>query len=349
MPQSLFERSLASVSDYEECRAAIREGSRSFYAASRLLPPAVRRPAFGLYAFCRLSDDAVDLEGGSRAALARLSDRLVRAGEGRPLPFASDRAMADLLHRHAIPIAVPLALLEGLAWDAEGRTYETLDDLYEYAVRVAGTVGVMMALLMGVRSPQALARASELGIAMQLTNIARDVGEDARLGRLYRPRQWLRETGGDGAAWIANPTRCDEIRAVVTRLLEAAGTLYSRALAGVALLPVRCRPAILAAALIYAEIGREVERNGHDPVTRRARVSGARKLQLIARAVVGLPRLTNEAPAPPLECARFLIEAAADGNLALRCAPRALADWRTSFLGVLGTFERLERAERFGD
>jgi 15-cis-phytoene synthase len=349
MPQSSFEQSLASVSDYEECRAAIREGSHSFYAASRLLPPAVRRPAFGLYAFCRLSDDAVDLEGGSRAALARLSDRLVRAGEGRPLPLAPDRMMADLLRRYAIPIAVPLALLEGLGWDAEGRTYESLDELCEYAARVAGTVGVMMALLMGVRSEQALARACELGIAMQLTNIARDVGEDVRLGRLYLPRQWLREAGVDDAAWIANPTACEGIRSVVARLLQTAETLYARAVSGIPLLPARCRPAILAAALIYSEIGREVERNDHDPVTRRARVSGARKLRLLARAAVGSSLLTNDAHAPPLECTRFLIEAVANANPAPTRAPRALADWRNSLLGVLGTFERLERAERFGD
>jgi 15-cis-phytoene synthase len=348
MPQFLFDR-LASISDYEECRAAIREGSRSFYAASRLLPRAVRRPAFGLYAFCRLSDDAVDLEGGSRAALARLSERLVRAGEGRPLPFAADRAMADLMRRHAIPIAVPLALLEGLSWDAEGRTYESLDDLCEYAARVAGSVGVMMTLLMGVRSEQALARACELGIAMQLTNIARDVGEDARLGRLYLPRQWLREAGVDNAAWIANPTACDAMRSVVARLIGTAETLYARALSGIPLLPARCRPAILAAALIYAEIGREVERNGHDSVTLRARVSGARKLQLLARAAVGSPLLANRAPVPPFKCTRFLTEAVVKGNPAPRRAPRVLADWRASFLGVLGTFERLERAERFGD
>jgi phytoene synthase len=257
--------------------------------------------------------------------------------------------MADLLRRSAIPPAVPLALLEGLAWDAEGRTYERLDDLFEYSVRVAGTVGVMMSLLMGVRSSRALARACDLGVAMQLTNIARDVGEDARLGRLYLPGQWLREAGVDAAAWIANPTPCDGIRSVVARLLEAAQTLYSRAQAGVALLPASCRPAILAAALIYAEIGREIERNGHDSVTRRARVSGTRKLELLAYAAAASPWLAKDASAPPLACARFLIEAAADGRLAPRRAPRTLADWRDSFVGVLGTLERLERAERFGE
>ena len=349
MPQFSLDPPLASLRDHEECRAAIRTGSRSFYGASRLLPPSVRRPAFGLYAFCRLSDDAVDLEGGATAALERLRDRILRASEGRPLALAADRTMADLLRCSAIPLAVPLALLEGLAWDAEGRTYERLDDLFDYAVRVAGTVGVMMTLLMGVRSRRALARACDLGVAMQLTNIARDVGEDASLGRLYLPRQWLREAGVDAAAWIANPTPCDGIQSVVARLLEAAETLYSRSHAGVALLPASCRPAILAAALIYAEIGREIERNGHDSVTRRARVSGTRKLELLAYAAAASPWLAKDASAPPLECARFLVEAVADGSPAPRRTPHTFADWRNSFVGVLGTFERLERAEQFGE
>eukprot|EP01037_Dinobryon_pediforme_P021714 gene21714-22658_t len=123
--------------------------------------------------------------------------RLARARDGRPLPFPADRAMADLMRTYAIPREVPEALLEGLGWDTDGRRYETLDDLLAYATRVAGTVGIMMTLLMGVREPEALARACDLGCAMQLTNIARDVGEDARAGRLYLPHTWLREQGID--------------------------------------------------------------------------------------------------------------------------------------------------------
>ena len=349
MPRFLSDPSLASLSDHEQCRAAIRAGSRSFYAASRLLPAAVRRPAFGLYAFCRLSDDAIDLGGGSDHTLKRMSDRLARAAQGCPAPYAADRAMADLMRRYAIPRAIPEALLEGFAWDAEGRSYQTLEDLLDYAARVAGTVGVMMTLVMGERSPEALARASDLGIAMQLTNIARDVGEDARLGRLYLPRQWLGEAGVDAAEWIANPTSSDGIRSVVARLLDVAQTLYRRARAGIVLLPANCRPAILAAALIYAEIGREIERNAHDSVTRRARVSARRKLQLLAHAVVASPFLSGDASAPPLACARFLAEAAANGRAAPRGSPRAIADWRESLVAVIDTFERLRRAERFGD
>ena len=349
MPRFLLDPSLASLSDHAECRAAIRVGSRSFYAASRLLPAGVRRSAFGLYAFCRLSDDAVDLGGGSTDALERLRDRLARAAEGRPLPCPADRAMADLMRRHAISRAVPEALLEGFAWDAEGRTYDTLDGLLDYAARVAGAVGVMMTLLMGERSPEALARAADLGVAMQLTNIARDVGEDAQLGKLYLPKEWLREAGIEPAAWLADPAPSDGIRRTVARLLDVAETLYERARAGIALLPTGCRPAILAAALIYAEIGREIERNAYNSVTRRARVSAARKVHLLARALAIAPGLSGGSSEPALDCAGFLLEAVAKARPAPRRARRAIDDWRGSFVGVLETFERLQRAERFGD
>lgn len=136
MPLSSPDRQFATAEDQRRCRAAIRTGSRTFYAASKLLPASVRRPAYGLYAFCRLSDDAIDLDGGSMQALSRLYYRLDRAHRGRPLPLPADRAMADLLREHAIPVAIPEALLEGLGWDAEGRRYETIEDLHGYAAFV---------------------------------------------------------------------------------------------------------------------------------------------------------------------------------------------------------------------
>ena len=345
MPQFSFD--LASLSDHRECRRAIRNGSRSFYAASSLLPAQTRKRAFALYAFCRLSDDAIDLSGGSKNALDRLRDRLDRAARGRPLPHAADRAMADLMRRCAIPTALPDALLEGLAWDAEGRSYETIDELFDYAARVAGAVGVMMALIMDVRSPLALARACDLGVAMQLTNIARDVGEDARLGRVYLPRQWLREAGIDADALLCEPNPDERLRPIVARLLEEADALYARARPGIVLLPANCRPAILSAALIYQEIGREIEHNAFDSFTRRARVSAIRKLLLIARAMRGSLSLSETSPTPPLACANFLIESARSGHIIPRRAVHSIVGWRESFIRVLDVLERLQRSERF--
>ena len=174
--------------DLLACRERLRVGSKSFYAASMLLPKRLRPDVYALYAFCRVADDAVDDGGDGLVAVARLRERLERAYAGTPCDTPVDRAFADMVERRELPILLPLALIEGFEWDARGKTYHTLSDVRAYGVRVAGTVGAMMSVLMGVRSQDALARACDLGVAMQLTNIARDVGEDARNGRLYLPR-----------------------------------------------------------------------------------------------------------------------------------------------------------------
>ncbi len=295
--------------DLAECRAMIKAGSRTFHAASLLLTAKVRDPAYALYAFCRLADDAVDLGTNRLAALERLEERLDLAYQGRPKNLAADRAFARMVERFAVPRTLPEALLEGLRWDAEGRHYDDLAALEAYATRVAGTVGAMMTLVMGVRDPVALARATDLGIAMQLTNIARDVGEDAANGRLYLPRTWLTEAGIDADAWRRAPVFDDRLAAVVRRLLESADHLYERATPGIAKLPLGCRPAMLAARRLYAEIGREVERAQFDSMSRRAVVPARRKAALLAFAFAEAPILTTREEAPALPAAQFLIDA----------------------------------------
>ncbi len=289
----------------------IRTGSKSFHAASLLLPARVREAAYALYAFCRLSDDLVDVEGGTSDAIMRLRDRLDLAYAGSPANSAIDRAFADTVWRHALPRALPEALIEGLEWDVAGVSCETLDDVYAYSARVAGSVGAMMTVLMGVRDADVLARACDLGVAMQLTNIARDVGEDARAGRLYLPRNLLREAGIDPRTWLAAPQWRPEIGAVVSALLRDADRLYRRAEGGIAGLPASCRPAIFAARHIYAEIGMEIARNNFDPVTARARVSGRRKLALMAQALGDAVRARPSAARPALAQSQFLVDAAA--------------------------------------
>ncbi|TCZ65980.1 phytoene/squalene synthase family protein [Roseicella aquatilis] len=301
---------LLNPADLAACRALLAGGSKSFHAASRLLPRRVAEPATALYAFCRVADDAIDLDPGP-AVLDGLRARLALAHAGRPLPMPADRALAAVIAHYGIPRALPEALLEGFAWDRAGRRYETLSDLTAYAARVAGTVGAMMALLMEERRPAVLARACDLGIAMQFTNIARDVGEDARAGRLYLPLGWLREAGLAPEAWLAAPTFDARLGAVVARLLAAAEDLYRRSEAGIAQLPLACRPGIGAARRIYAAIGQEVARGGHDSVSRRATVSGRRKLALLARSLGGAVLPVPEAASPCLPEARFLVEAVA--------------------------------------
>ena len=337
----------ASAADRAECRATIRQGSRSFFAASLLLPNRVREPAIALYAFCRLADDAVDLHGGSAGALDGLRERLRLAYAGRPAGFAADRALADVVARHRMPQALPEALLDGIGWDADNRRYEEMSDLYAYAARVAGAVGAMMAVLMGVRTPEMVARACDLGVAMQLTNIARDVGEDARAGRLYLPLRWLREAGIDPDAWLAAPAFSDALGSVVGRLLDAAEDLYDSAGIGIARLPADCRPGIRAARGLYREIGREVERLGRDSVSRRAVVPAARKLRCVCVALADGVLGKRRATPTLLDEVRFLVEAvaAAPAIQTVRGAP-PWWDLDGRIGQVLDLFDRLERRDR---
>jgi phytoene synthase len=278
--------------DIDACAAMLRKGSISFHTASRLLPSDVRRDTMVLYAFCRSSDDAVD-EADPRdgvtdpqQSLLRLQHRLRGIYDGAPADLAEDRAMVALVRKHHIPRAVLEALLEGFAWDAAERSYETIDDLHDYAVRVAGTVGMMMTMLMGIRSTHVLARACDLGVAMQLTNIARDVGQDARMGRLYLPYAWLRDEGLDPRGWLSEPTFCAPLGRVVDRLLRHADELYARAATGIDSLPRDCQTAIRAALLIYRDIGRTVRKHHLDSVHVRAVVPWWRKLWLVLLATL---------------------------------------------------------------
>ncbi len=299
--------------DDAACAALLRGGSRSFHAASRLLPRDVRLAACSLYAFCRVADDAIDgaAAGDREAAVANLRARLSAIYDGDPSDAAADRAFAAVVRRHDIPYALPAALLEGFAWDAAGRTYADIEALLDYAARVAGAVGAMMTLVMGVRDASVLARACELGMAMQLTNIARDVGEDARAGRLYLPLDWLADAGVTPDAFMRAPGYEAGVQTVVARLLAYADALYAQSAGGIAHLPAACRPAIHAARLLYAAIGHRAGSAGFDPVARRAVVPGRTKLLLLVRAVgaSALPPHTLN-PASP-RAVRHLVAASA--------------------------------------
>jgi phytoene synthase len=342
----------ASVDAAQACTKLMQGGSKSFFAASMLLPSRVRAPATALYAFCRVADDAIDLRDPAQPVeqvLAHLDHRLDRIYAGNPLPFPADCALAAVVDRYDLPQALLAALLDGFAWDARGRRYETLEELQDYAARVAGTVGAMMAIIMHTRSPQALARACELGVAMQLTNIARDVGEDARNGRLYLPRAWMREAGLDPDAWLAAPQFNEALGRVVARLLAAADALYARAEHGIAELPRNCRPAIRAARLVYAEIGREVERAGLDSISRRAVVSHQRKLALITQAL-GAALVLPSAPGPlaPLPAVQFLVDAAAHADGRTPHTPEASpsGNFYQRTLWVIDLFDRVAERNR---
>ena len=308
----MSERSLPSTADRAAVAALIRAGSRTFHLASLILPAPVRAAAYGLYGFCRMADDAVDGDGARSDAVAILRGRLARAYAGRPDDHPIDRCFADAVLTHAIPRALPEALIEGLEWDAAGKRCPTEACLNAYAARVAGAVGAMMAVLMGARAPVMIARACDLGVAMQFTNIARDVAEDARMGRLYLPQTWMREAGLDPDAFLAAPGPSAALTGVVARLLARAEALYARAQTAIPALPAPARPGILAARRIYAEIGDELARRGGDPFTGRVIVPARRKLMLLALAMADAGRDAGDCdPAPPLAETAFLVDAVA--------------------------------------
>ncbi|MGL3608591.1 phytoene/squalene synthase family protein [Rhizobium sp. G187] len=324
--------------DERVCNTAIRHGSRSFHLASLLLPRSTRRAARALYAFCRHSDDLIDEPNSGLPALMRLRHRLARIYSGTPEAYACDRAFARVVESHCIPKPVVSALLEGFEMDLSGCRYRSIDDLKVYATNVASSVGVMMAMVMGVQDQAALARAADLGIAMQLTNIARDVGEDARNGRLYLPLDWLAEAGIDPGIFLKRPSFSPGLGHLVERLLQEAERHYRLGHAGVAALPPECRRAIRAAALIYEAIGHEIAAAGFDTVTRRAKTSLPTKLRLLVRAGRAEPRWAETTardmtvPCEPASAPLVSIAAAAlqsrRGTEPLRTAPTAGASER---------------------
>ena len=331
---------MSLAQDMETCRAMIRTGSFSFHAASRALPVRVRDPSIALYAFCRVADDEVD-EGQDRAsAVLRLRDRLDLIYQGRPRNAPSDRAFASIVEEFEMPRALPEALLEGLAWDSLERRYATLNELKGYAARVAASVGAMMCVLMRVRDPDVLARACDLGLAMQMTNIARDVGEDARAGRLFLPLEWLAALGVEPEQFLARPSASPQIRECTALLLREAAELYRRASPGVAGLPFDCRMAIYAAGHVYAAIGSEVRRQDYNSVTTRARTTSAHKMRLMALSALqaGISTVTPMSPrlhARPDPEVAFLVAAA---------SRRAVVPARSEAL--LGILQQLEARDR---
>ncbi len=333
------------VSDTEACAALLRGGSRSFHAASRLLPADVRHAAMSLYAFCRVADDAIDgAEVNDRKrAVAALQSRLAAIYNGCPADAPADRAFAAVVRQHAIPHALPAALLEGFAWDAAGRTYPTIDALLDYAARVAGTVGAMMTLVMGVRDSAVLARACELGMAMQLTNIARDVGEDARAGRLYLPLDWLAEAGVEPAAFLRAPRYDSGVQAVVTRVLNHADGLYAQSTDGIGHLPAACRPAIHVARLLYAAIGHKAGQRNFDPVAQRAVVPGRTKLLLVARALTASARRPASLSPTVPRAVWHLVAASADPTVMRATSRRSFGE---RFIWAMETLAGLDARQQ---
>lgn len=278
----------------------IAVGSKSFAAAAKLFDPATRRKVLMLYAWCRHCDDVVDgqelgfnaapreqVDAAAKLDALREQTRRAYAGEAMREPaFAAFQEVA--LGQGGVPRIAPRFAfdhLAGFAMDVEGARYETIADTLRYCYHVAGVVGLMMASIMGVSDPRVLDRACDLGLAFQLTNIARDIVEDAGVNRCYVPAQWLREAGIP-VEEVALPRHRAALAQVAARLVDYAEPYYDSALSGIADLPLRSAWAIATARKVYRQIGIVVKRRGARAWDERAGTSKATKLRLLAEGGV---------------------------------------------------------------
>ena len=269
---------------------AIAVGSQSFAVAARLFDREMRESAMMLYAWCRHCDDVIDGQDlgrpSERAAapgdqLARLERETCAVLAGHPASGDAFDALARVVRRHAIPARYPLEHLDGFRMDVEGRHYQTPEAMLEYCYRVAGVVGVMMGYVMGARDDATLDRACDLGIAFQLTNIARDILPDAHQGRVYLPLDWLDQAGVPFAE-IAQERHRPAIAGLAARLIALAEPYYDSAVVGIDRLPFRAAWAVATARGVYREIGLEVVRRGPHAWDARVSTSKRRKWDYVA-------------------------------------------------------------------
>jgi phytoene synthase len=270
-------------------RATFAARARTFWWAARLLPPAARDDAAVVYALCRLADDTADEAtdpAAARAALDRLADEVTGRAPARPVIAAFRETAARL----EIPLESALELVEGVRSDLGTVRLADDDELVRYGYRVAGTVGLMMCAVLGVRRREALPHAVDLGIAMQLTNICRDVAEDAARGRVYLPARRLRAAGTGPEALVRGEAPPAAVVRVVGEVLELAGGYYRSADRGMRDIPICFRPAILVASRVYSAIGSRLRRRPCDVMAGRAVVSGPEKLLRGCAAVAEILR-----------------------------------------------------------
>ncbi len=264
---------------YDQCEAITREHSRTFFISSSLLPPDQKQAMRALYAFCRVSDDLVDRDPAHGAE--RLADWRQRALHG--LPHENDlvaRAWVDTRTRYRIPRQYAEQLLDGIATDLNKTRYESFDELAHYCYAVASTVGLMVMHIVGYAGKEAIPFAVKLGVALQMTNILRDVAEDWSNGRLYLPQDELTACGLSETD-VARGVVDDRWRSFMRFQIERTRRLYAEALPGIAMLGRRGRFAVGAAAELYQAILNDIEAHDYDVFTRRARVDDRRKAALL--------------------------------------------------------------------
>lgn len=284
---------------YEYCESVTKLHAKSFYFAAKFLPKHKRKAVYPIYAFCRHVDDEIDEIGENDEAKAiEAVERwksnleevyfLAKSQSGKDQRSKTNDqnqvflAWKDLLQNYKIPKNLPLELVEGVLMDTKIKRYETFDELYVYCYRVASTVGLMSSEILGYSDKIALEYAEALGIAMQLTNILRDVKEDAAIGRIYLPQEDLRRFEISEEQIFTN--KFDEnFREMMKFQIARARDFYAKGEKGIALLEKDTRFTVLLASRIYARILDEIERQNYDIFIKRAHTTTAQKLSMLPK------------------------------------------------------------------
>lgn len=289
---------------YRYCESVTRKHAKSFYFAARFLPRHKQPSVFAIYAFCRHVDDEIDESGLSdevqaaraveewKSRLSEVYSAVDSESEGRREPGSEpiDKvflAWKDMLPRYPIDREIPLDLIRGVTMDTYKKRYDTFEELYVYCYRVASTVGLMSSEILGYSNREALKYAEALGIGMQLTNILRDVREDAERGRIYLPKEDL-ERFGVTEDEIFGSVFSDRFRALMEFEIERARHYYSEGEKGIAYLDRDTRFTVLFASRIYARILDEIEALSHNVFSSRAHTSKTQK-------ILALPGVWREA------------------------------------------------------
>jgi len=289
---------------YEYCESVTKFHAKSFYFAAKFLPKHKQKAVYPIYAFCRHIDDEIDEIGAGNETDAILTvgkwkEKIEEIFEGKQQKEKNESetkaqssktknqnliltAWQDLLKNYKIPQNLPLELMEGVLMDTRIKRYETFDELYIYCYRVASTVGLMSSEILGYSDKIALEYAEALGIAMQLTNILRDVKEDAAMGRIYLPQEDLRKFGIAEEQIFAGKFD-DKFARMVKFQIERAGNYYAKGEKGIAFLEKDSRFTVLLASRIYSKILDEIEKQNYNVFNRRAHTSKRQKFLAIPK------------------------------------------------------------------
>jgi 15-cis-phytoene synthase len=271
---------------YAHCRAVAKSRARNFYYSFILLPIEKKNAMCAMYAFMRYCDDLSDEPGANRKAIDRWRDALTEALAGRPGDSPVWPAFLDAVNRYAIPREYFYDMIEGVASDLEPHTVETFDDLYRYCYRVASVVGLTSIHIFGFSSPEALPLAEKCGIAFQLTNILRDVREDAGLGRVYLPAEDLRQFGVS-VDDLLHARRTEQFGRLMEFETERARRYYRESAPLLQLIDPQSRPSLWALIAIYSRLLDHLAEAHYDVLTRRISLTSLEKSWIVLRAALG--------------------------------------------------------------